>query len=118
PVLGEGLGSYMRWHDGHQWQRVFVHNEYLTRFAKFGVVGLLLLLVFLYQCYKHLLGHMLDPRSDARLLATSAAVFIAMMLGFSLFYEFGIFFWVFASLGVSIARTTPSVETAEVPYVP
>lgn len=41
PILGEGFGNLFYFFDGHEWWGVAVHNGYIMRFLKQGLIGIL-----------------------------------------------------------------------------
>ncbi|UQB42430.1 O-antigen ligase family protein [Thiomicrospira microaerophila] len=97
PVYGVGDGGYQQRKfelielgelDGFVAQFGHPHNEYLERFVKFGLVGLLSLLLLYFLPLRVFLSFFNDTRSSVRAYATAGAVLCVCYIDFSFTQSF------------------------------
>ncbi len=100
PILGEGIGRYSEWFDGHKWQRVAVHNGYIMNFLKFGLVGFLLLFIGLFYWYAEMRRYVrVESDRYYKFMGYAIQICVITHLIYTLFYDFTIFFWILLAAG-------------------
>jgi O-antigen ligase len=100
PIIGEGLGGYSEWFDGHQWQRVMVHNGYIMTFSKFGIIGVLLLFAGFFFWSKEMNQYLKkENEPHYKIIGMALLVSFFMHLIYTVFYDFTMFFWIILGMG-------------------
>lgn len=105
PLLGQGLGGYSEWYDGRTWQRVAVHNGFIMILSKFGIAGLVVLLLDLalwYRSTRKAVVTTSEPFHRASIRYCQACVLAHLV--FVLFYDITPFFWLILGAGTVLAR--------------
>jgi O-antigen ligase len=75
PIVGVGLGGFSVFSSGID-SRLYPHNIFLELAAETGVIGLILFLVLLFFCFKHLIFLEKRDNQDERFLATAVLVML------------------------------------------
>ena len=105
PVFGEGLGGYSEWYVGNTLLRVAVHNGYIMNFAKFGLLGIFLLLGTILCWYKEMITYVIEEIDiNYRYLGYVTMFCVLAHCVFTFFYEFTIFFWIFLGIGTVLKK--------------